>query len=652
MNNNKINYKYKSLMKYILLPIVLMIVVLDLFFDVKEEYIFLIQSICLISNFLIFTMVLIKIKNKSWYALKYIGIGNFLIFLMKFIDLEIFKFNINFIQIIKGNILITVTELIVIYLGLLIYRIGFNKYCILNIIFSLIILISSSYIVIIKDYYIILIYILVILFLLLYLIYLDIKKSKREYNRLFFSSCIIAICCILNTISIRFISIIILAYIANLTYTFLIYSIFEEKLLYFTYLNAYEKLNTVKDKKVKLNKKLCLREAKLKELNLLLKKGDDRYTNVISTFSDGILVFEEDILIYSNYYRNNDNFDINKKGMKLSEVLYNLTGNDYSNVSNLNYVNKYFKVLDENDEENFFECYLFKIDNSKKVLILNNLTDIIRKRKELINIENKINKENVKDEFYSNISHELRTPINIIYSAIQLNEIYLEKNDLIKINSNNEIIMQNCLRLIRTINNFIDSNKLTESYLDTNKKYYNLVDIIENIVLLSDKYMKLKNINVVFDPESEEIYFYCDKGQIERVILNILSNSLKYGKDNGNIYIRASYEENKEIIIEIINDADAIPEEKRKIIFEKFTKVNTSLNRPSEGSGLGLFLSKKLIELHSGTISLNTGKKKGNIFKIELPYKKVEEDKVTTVDTLDLRELEEKVKIEFSDIYF
>lgn len=656
MNQDKLNYKYNSLMKYIFLPIVLSIIGLDLIFKVTEEYLFLIKIICLILNFLIFVMVLIKIENKEWKALKYIGLGNFLIFIIRFINLELFKFEFNLTENIKNNMLIIIIELINIYLGLLIYRKRFNKNNIVNLLINLLTILIAifnlNYILNLKSYSIMLIFSLMVAIILVVLILLEIKKSKDTYKKLSIVCFFMGLCCILNIISIKINNSIIITYIINLTYSFLIYSIFEEKLLYFSYLNAYKKLNDVKNKEINLNKKLCLRKNELKELNLLLKKSEDRYKEVVSTFSDGILIFENDILTYSNYYKNIDSFKVNKKGIKLSQVLFNLTGKDYSNVNDLNYIAEFFQVINKNKSKSFFEFYLFKIDDLKKILVLNNVTNIIKKRKELINIESIINKENIKEEFYSNISHELRTPINIIYSAIQLNEVYLKNSELSKIEKNNEIIMQNCLRLIRTINNFIDSNKLTEGYLDTNKKYYNLVTVIENVLSLSNIYMKQKNTDLIFDPENEEIYFYCDKNQIERIMLNILSNSLKYGKENGNIYIRIKAKEYEKIIIEVINDADAIPEEKRKMIFEKFTKVNSSLNRPSEGSGLGLFLTKKLVELHFGNISLNTGKRKGNIFKIELPYKKIQESEVTIIDPLDLRELEEKVKIEFSDIYF
>ncbi|GAB6167605.1 hypothetical protein JCM1393_00650 [Clostridium carnis] len=206
------------------------------------------------------------------------------------------------------------------------------------------------------------------------------------------------------------------------------------------------------------------------------------------------------------------------------------------------------------------------------------------------------------------------------------------------------------IRLIRTINNFIDSNKLSEGFLEPNMKVYNLVDIIENIILLCNKYMKLKKTNLIFDPQDEEVYILCDKDYIERIMLNILSNSLKYGKINGNIYVRI-LKNHHEIKIQVTNDAKAIPEDKRKVIFEKFTRIDSSLNRPSEGSGLGLFLTKGLVELHKGEIYIYSGKNIGNTFTIILPYEKIQYKNTLSYNP-EINQLEEKVDIEFSDIYF
>lgn len=165
--------------------------------------------------------------------------------------------------------------------------------------------------------------------------------------------------------------------------------------------------------------------------------------------------------------------------------------------------------------------------------------------------------------------------------------------------------------------------------------------------------MKLRNVKITFDPKEEEIFLLCDKNHIERIMLNILSNSLKYGKHNGNIYVTMMIENNKNIKIEVTNDAEAIPENKIKDIFEKFTKVNNSLNRPSEGSGLGLFLTRGLVELHNGAISIETGEKEGNTFRIVLPYdSNIEDNKKALDGDFEINDLKEKVDIEFSDIYF
>ncbi len=76
----------------------------------------------------------------------------------------------------------------------------------------------------------------------------------------------------------------------------------------------------------------------------------------------------------------------------------------------------------------------------------------------------------IKKEFFANISHELKTPINLISSVLQLNKIYLKENKIDLVDNNRKIIIQNCLRLIRTINNFIDSNKISEGYVIPDKK--------------------------------------------------------------------------------------------------------------------------------------------------------------------------------------
>lgn len=135
----------------------------------------------------------------------------------------------------------------------------------------------------------------------------------------------------------------------------------------------------------------------------------------------------------------------------------------------------------------------------------------------------------------SNISHEFKTPVNVIYSTVQIQDLNLQKEDYDKILEFNKLIKQNCNRLIRLINNFIDSTKLENNKVEIHKKRVNIVSITEDITMSVINFAKRQKIDVVFDAEQEELYCDIDIDQMERIMLNILSNAIKYNKPNGNI---------------------------------------------------------------------------------------------------------------------
>lgn len=670
MTSEKVSYRYKGSVSNIFIPMIIILTILSMVFKLKSEYMFIVKIICFAIAVMIFIISIIKVGNKDLGILKHIGIGSIFIALVRFIDIE-FNTGINDILIILFYTqLINLRELMNIMLSMFFFEKG--KSPLWQSIFFIsttpfiyfgikggnkaLVLISNKY----SDYFILFISEVIIILLYLIIIALYNKYNyKRDKIWILINGLLIVLSSIFVYLSrVLNIDLTYLIGLSKIIMYFLIYDKFEKILLYNAFSNAYESLNKAKETKRNLNKSLKRREKELLELNLLIEKSEKRYYDVVQAFSKGLLLFENNFLIYSNYddecyYERDPSRDPRNELMELSTIISRITGEYHSNDEEIEDFTTEIDITNENGEKRNLEIYLVKIYGNKKLLVFNDITDIIKKRKEIVNIEKKIKDENIKEEFYSNISHELRTPINVIYSALQLNDIYLKNNQITKINKNNEIIKQNCLRLIRTISNFIDSNKLNEGFLEVDKKIYNVVEIIENIVLACDYYMKLRNINLIFDPEREEIKFLCDKGQIERIMLNILSNSLKYGKDNGHIYVTVNIKDSSSIVIKVVNDAEAIPEDKRKDIFEKFTKVNSSLSRTSEGSGLGLFLTKGLVENHNGEISISTGVKFGNTFKIVFPYdKSIEGEYTISTVGLKINPLEEKVDIEFSDIYF
>jgi len=437
------------------------------------------------------------------------------------------------------------------------------------------------------------------------------------------------------------------------------YKYVEEKLLNNSYRYTLDKLIVIQKTRRAMNNNLMEKERRLRESRMNIQKSEERYEEIIESISEGILIFENNKLMYINekgiehlsYKLSEKLIDINlKRVLNLKYVLNLLTSDRIKN----NEIDEGFsrEFVIENSERKKFNISLILKNTSdvEKILLIKNVT----RNDELQSLRQQRDKakvmESIKDEFYSNISHELRTPINVLNSALQLNNLMLENNKLDKMVKNNNIIRRNCLRLIRTINNFIDTNRISENFLEPNKKVYNIVSIIEDVVLACNKYMILMDNELVFDTDSEDIYIACDIDHIERIMLNILSNSLKYGRVGGNIDVRIKSTGN-EVKILVINDAPSIPKEKKKLIFEKFTKLDSSLARPSEGSGLGLYLTKKLVELNGGTIRMNDNIENGNIFDIRFPFKFAGEH--WEVDKSDNHHnLQEKVNIEFSDIYF
>ena len=158
--------------------------------------------------------------------------------------------------------------------------------------------------------------------------------------------------------------------------------------------------------------------------------------------------------------------------------------------------------------------------------------------------------EKTRDEVLSNISHEFKTPVNVIYSTVQIQDLNLQKGDYDKILEFNKLIKQNCNRLIRLINNFIDSTKLENNKVEIHKKRVNIVSIAEDITMSVINFAKRQKIDVVFDAEQEELYCDIDIDQMERIMLNILSNAIKYNKPNGNIdvIVKDRKEKNKHYI--------------------------------------------------------------------------------------------------------
>lgn len=267
-------------------------------------------------------------------------------------------------------------------------------------------------------------------------------------------------------------------------------------------------------------------------------------------------------------------------------------------------------------------------------------------------LEKAMDAEIAKNEFFSNISHEFRTPINIILGTMQVVNKKIEKNNLEmdSLKKYGKYIKQNSYRLLRLANNLIDISKMDIGAYELRCSNQNIVNIIEEITLSVADYTKNNKINLIFDTSDEEIITYCDADKIERIMLNLLSNAIKYTPQNGFITVDITRDESN-IRVSVKDSGMGIPKNKIDNIFDRFSQVDEFFNRKYEGSGIGLSLVKNLVEMHGGYIKVNSEINKGSEFIFAIPIKLGKEKECNNCEIDRKYKHVERCDIEFSDIY-
>ncbi len=278
---------------------------------------------------------------------------------------------------------------------------------------------------------------------------------------------------------------------------------------------------------------------------------------------------------------------------------------------------------------------------------------ILESKKMLETVNAKLQEyERTRTDFFANISHELRTPLNVIYTAEQMldNSMKSTNLDRSQINKYFKMIKQNTYRLLRLINNLIDITKIDGASFKIKLINFDIVKAVEDISISVAEFIEHNGITLTFDTEIEEKIIACDPDSIERIILNLLANSVKYGKESGSIFVDIFLEENY-VCISVKDTGIGIPEDMCNLIFDRFTQVDTSLKRTNEGSGIGLALVKSLVEMHEGNISVKSKLGEGSEFIIRLPDLTIpESNEQISSSLLDEKNIN-RINIEFSDIY-
>ena len=302
-----------------------------------------------------------------------------------------------------------------------------------------------------------------------------------------------------------------------------------------------------------------------------------------------------------------------------------------------------YPVLDDENNVQFLIEHIRDITDLKRSEMI--LQKHIGLQERLLEEANEYDK--LKTEFFANISHELKTPLNVIIASLQILEKYYTPAD--NGTKYTKIMKQNCYRLLRLLNNLIDMTKIDTGFVRLHLENKDIVSFIKHITMSVAHYIENKSIKLSFNSTKDKIIMAFDSEKIDRIMLNLLSNAAKFTPSGGEIRVSIS-EENNQAVISVKDTGVGIPTEKQKLIFERFGQVDSPTTRHNEGSGIGLSLVKSLVELHGGTINFYSEEDKGTEFIIKLPIKTIDEDKATEKSQNLIINNEENLYMELSDI--
>ena len=311
-------------------------------------------------------------------------------------------------------------------------------------------------------------------------------------------------------------------------------------------------------------------------------------------------------------------------------------------------------VVNKKDKMHFEEndLTLLSIISVQASQLIKNLQlqeETFQKRKET---EKLLELDRIKTEFFTNISHEFRTPLTLIIGPL---EKLMDNDQMESVQREYNLIHKNAKKLLSLINQLLDLSSIDAGKMKLEVENFDFINFIKGILASFQSLAEVKNIKIEFHSDKENLELYIDKDKMEKIISNLLSNALKFSSENGHILVSV-FKKDSKVEISVEDDGIGIAEQDIKNIFNRFYKSKSSSIQ--EGTGIGLALVKELVEMHYGTIKVKSRINEGTQFHIEIPqqedlYKKFlvtgkPEVKIKLKPTSQKIEEEEKIENEIN----
>ncbi|WP_422082469.1 tetratricopeptide repeat protein [Ulvibacterium sp.] len=265
-------------------------------------------------------------------------------------------------------------------------------------------------------------------------------------------------------------------------------------------------------------------------------------------------------------------------------------------------------------------------------------------------IKQRANKElqelgRLKSNFFANISHEFRTPLTLIKGSIE----HLEQNPEEQLGRNDvKMIRRNTNKVLGLVNQLLDLSRIDEGKLQLKSTEGDIFKCLRTAAASFNSYAAQRNMDYRVEIPSETLWAAFDRDKLEKVVYNLLSNAFKFSEDGELVALKASYT-NADLVIQISDSGRGISEDKLPFIFDRFYQVDGGTTKDREGSGIGLSLSKDLVELMDGTITVSSEEGKGTYFTVQIPMERIKTPRAS-VEVEILEEIKETPIAETFDL--
>lgn len=229
--------------------------------------------------------------------------------------------------------------------------------------------------------------------------------------------------------------------------------------------------------------------------------------------------------------------------------------------------------------------------------------------------------DRLKSAFLANMSHELRTPMN---SILGFTDVMLEGLDgELTENMDNDLrlIQKNGRHLLHLINDVLDMAKIESGKMNLNLEKFRVHSLLDDVVAITSTLATEKNLSLMIDQASDQtVEVYADNTRLRQVMINLVNNAIKF-TEKGKIMISTSPMEGARVLVSVKDSGIGIPSDKLEAVFQEFTQVDVSTTRKAGGTGLGLPISRRLVEMHGGRLwAESTGVHgEGSTFFVEMP---------------------------------